>query len=695
MKKLLALIIACCIVLTIYDNAVAISSTNSKTQNSISQNDIISLIGLDKAIVLKKIGTDSKLVKMGITNKDSGYFYKKYGVSLYFNKLNKLQYIQKNGESVLFDKKIENSFSSVEDSFGYKYIEKYQIKNDGQLHEVYSEEGNVYSLTYNYKEYVIDFISKFESGKDLKILIYKPNNSLDEKTLTKLLTTSQKDIISYFGNEYIMSVENDENFPNWIYFKALGLYFCNYDNKDPKKAYIEFDKNVSLGNSKSGMNYKQISSKLGKARIIETIDYTPNYRLSYVKYPRKNYNLQFISEHNDLTNSNMQMVQIDHDYEARMHDNLYWEFVDDGTKAILIYNNKKYPIDIISGNQIVPVYDEREYKSNNIPNEALGACKFSLYSEGEVDCFYVTVKENKIVVYKRTDNFEGETNQKPFVEALSIDINDYSNIDTQTQRGQNTIILETPPINYYLSKKVTPKEVKPLKIEQQSKKSNNIIDDEKWFKDNKLTYNTYEVPNSLRNIKGNVPNFVGATFNDLLITKAFYDESYIYCTYGNDYSEGYILNVYSKKTKKQLYSFDFSNYRYSRDFVDKDYDYVEQAVDWATIKNNTLYVSNSHYTYAESSCNMNAYITAISLDNYEILWRSKPLVSNVQNFIIINDVIVCGYGFTDEQDYLYQLNLYTGKTIKQIPIKSAASYIVKKGNYLFVRTYNTDYVYKI
>ncbi len=690
MKRKYILIIICFLLLTISTSTV--SSAPKISKSKITTNDIISLIGSNKNVVLNTIGNKYQYRKTGITNKDTGYYYKELNVYLYFNKFDKLQYIQKSGETTLFEKRIENNFSSVMESFGYKEVEKYHM-GDGKRQEIFAEEDNLYSLTYNYKDYVVEFVSNDKTGKDLKIFIYKPNSLLDEKTLAKLLTASQKDIILDFGNEYIVSAVKDELFPSWIYYKALGLYFCNYNSENPKNAYIEFDKNVSLGKLRSGMNYKQISSKLGKSRVIETIEYAPDYRWYHVTYKRNNYNLEFLSEYNDLTDSKMQMVQTNPNYKTRMYDNLYWEFIGSDTKAVLIYDGKRYPINITNGSQLIPIYDEKEYKEYNIPDEALGACAFTMYSKGDADCFYVTVQNDKIKVFKRIDNMEGEITQKPFEEAMSIDINDFTETNSKINQGNKLVTLENPPMDYYLSKNAINKDVKPLKTPLYSQKSNNITDDDKWFKDNKLSISRYQVTSLDQ--KGNIPTFVDKTYNNLIITEAFFDESYIYCTYGANYSEGYIINIYSKETKDRLYSLDFSDYRYSKDFIDRDYYYIQQRVNWATIKNNTLYISSSHNTYANSSCNMNAYITAINLDNYEILWRSKPLVSNAENFLIINDVIVCGYGFTNEPDYLYQLNINTGEIIKQTPVKSAASYIIRKGNYLYVRTYNTDYVYKL
>lgn len=259
----------------------------------------------------------------------------------------------------------------------------------------------------------------------------------------------------------------------------------------------------------------------------------------------------------------------------------------------------------------------------------------------------------------------------------------------------STIVMDKPSFDYYKSKDVINKSNPVIKLKTKSCKPNNITDDENWFKKNKLSMNKYEVPNPYANTSGNLPKGLAVTWDDLIITSAFYDASYIYCTYGLDFSEGYILNIYDAKSLKMVYSLDFSNYRYSPKYIKADYEFIQQKINWATIKKNVLYISHSHNTYAKSSKNMNAYITAIDLEDMSIRWRTKALVSNSNNFVIVDDVIMSGYGFTAEPDYLYQIDMNNGKVLTKIPVKSSVSYIMKKGNALYVRTYNTDYKFDI
>ena len=92
--------------------------------------------------------------------------------------------------------------------------------------------------------------------------------------------------------------------------------------------------------------------------------------------------------------------------------------------------------------------------------------------------------------------------------------------------------------------------------------------------------------------------------------------------------------------------------------------------------------------YAQpDSCFMFAY----DLENNKLLWRSGDQTCNTMNFIVKKDVIICGYGFTSEKDYLYQLNLHTGEVIASLELKKQPDLLVPQDNMLYVHTYSYHY----
>ena len=228
-----------------------------------------------------------------------------------------------------------------------------------------------------------------------------------------------------------------------------------------------------------------------------------------------------------------------------------------------------------------------------------------------------------------------------------------------------------------------------------SSSQNDITDDEAWLVNNDLETNMYDVPNPYMGKQGNVPEDVPKYFQEYMLVRAIYSDQHVFLVYGEDFSEGRYLLIMDRETREITRVFDFSSYEYSPDYVEQDEAYINQRIDWTAIDGNVLFVSHSHSTYAASSKGMNAYITAVDLMTNEVLWRTKPLVCNSTNFVLIDKGIVCGYGFTNEKDYIYVLNQHTGDVQQTLPVKSGPSWIIRKNEEVFVRTYNTDYVFKI
>lgn len=140
---------------------------------------------------------------------------------------------------------------------------------------------------------------------------------------------------------------------------------------------------------------------------------------------------------------------------------------------------------------------------------------------------------------------------------------------------------------------------------------------------------------------------------------------------------------------------DFLAYGHGPDDRGEDADFVFQQVRWAEVKDGVLYVSNAHRTYAESSGGLNAYVTALDPGTFEVLWRSEPLVSNSENFVIVDDAIITGYGFTDEDDFIHVLDRRTGEVVSSLDVPSAPQYFHVVEDTLYVRCYDTDLVYAI
>ncbi|QFJ54596.1 DUF3298 domain-containing protein [Pseudobutyrivibrio xylanivorans] len=153
------------------------------------------------------------------------------------------------------------------------------------------------------------------------------------------------------------------------------------------------------------------------------------------------------------------------------------------------------------------------------------------------------------------------------------------------------------------------------------------------------------------------------------------------------------LFLYDYETNELLRTYDLSVLCNGPD-EEEEHSSSSQYIHWAKAMDGVLYVSLGHNGYASEEP-WSSYVVAIDMSSDKVLWRSEPLVSNASNFQIVDDTIICGYGFTAEPDYLYLLDKNTGEKVEQIKVESGPEQIEVVGDTLYVATYNTAYTYKI
>jgi len=113
---------------------------------------------------------------------------------------------------------------------------------------------------------------------------------------------------------------------------------------------------------------------------------------------------------------------------------------------------------------------------------------------------------------------------------------------------------------------------------------------------------------------------------------------------------------------------------------------------WAHCEDGVLYVSKSYNGYAwPNTC----YLIAIDLETGSLLWRSEDQTCNAHNFIVKEDVILCCYGFTDEADYLYQIDKHTGKVLSRTDLTKMGDYLIEQDGILYIHGYDRDYEFQM
>jgi hypothetical protein len=150
------------------------------------------------------------------------------------------------------------------------------------------------------------------------------------------------------------------------------------------------------------------------------------------------------------------------------------------------------------------------------------------------------------------------------------------------------------------------------------------------------------------------------------------------------YGGRYVVNL-----GRSPYAFDFARYLRPPNGA-----WLEE-VRWAREDDRVLYVEHAHLPYADETRGRNAYVSAIDLDTSRLRWRSRALVANARTFVVAGDLIVSGYGFTAERDFLYLLDRRTGRVLDRLEVPSAPDVIKLRGNRLHVRTYDRQVVARI
>ena len=155
---------------------------------------------------------------------------------------------------------------------------------------------------------------------------------------------------------------------------------------------------------------------------------------------------------------------------------------------------------------------------------------------------------------------------------------------------------------------------------------------------------------------------------------SFSDENYEYLWEGED------LYIYENGTGNCLYVLHYPTDKW---YVNGNNAYLKDGI---------FYGASVANGYAQpNTCFMFAY----DLENEKLLWRSADQSYNSMNFVVEGDVLICGYGFTAEPDYLYQINRNPGEIIDRLLLKKMPDLIVEQDGKLYVHTYSYNYVIEI
>ncbi|WP_428261398.1 hypothetical protein [Haliangium sp.] len=254
------------------------------------------------------------------------------------------------------------------------------------------------------------------------------------------------------------------------------------------------------------------------------------------------------------------------------------------------------------------------------------------------------------------------------------------------------VVLERPPFEAFVADELSdrsPRTGRRPKLVQVSVQRNQITDDERWFQDNELAL----PETSFALADPATPRYEGLPLWRRI------DSDLVLSIYGSFNSPRAIITGAASADAEPDFIFDFATWTMPPEVKPGDESFIAMEIPWAWVDGDRLYVCHAHRTYAESSGGKNAYLSAVRIPDGKLLWRTRPLVANARNFALVEAgdrrVLVTGYGFTAEPDFLYLIDPDTGAILNQTKLRKGASHIIPKDDKLYVRTYDRDYVFRI
>lgn len=230
-----------------------------------------------------------------------------------------------------------------------------------------------------------------------------------------------------------------------------------------------------------------------------------------------------------------------------------------------------------------------------------------------------------------------------------------------------------------------------VRLKRTSRKKNRITDDHVWYADNDL----------VRPVGALDPGWDRVPKATRWGQIAFYRENgaglrvAVYVLAGQRVEakeeEGF-SSIYDKE-------FDYTAVLFGADLVPRK---VFQLADFhpgilkmnhAVLVGDILYFDANYNGYASIAKEKTGYLTALDLADGRVLWTTKNLTASWRGFIVHEDVVVSGYGFTAEPDFLYVIDRRCGKVLQTVRLKTAHEVLIARGDRLYVRTYDHDYTF--
>ena len=136
----------------------------------------------------------------------------------------------------------------------------------------------------------------------------------------------------------------------------------------------------------------------------------------------------------------------------------------------------------------------------------------------------------------------------------------------ENEQMDTYVILPNPSFSYYRSDRVQERELTAIALIKEGEEPNEIIDEDKWFQGNGLQRQGFP----------------------------YEDGEYRYEAFRNEADQP-ALFLTELATGKTV-TFDLREYQYGTEYVEADYDFIDQNLFYAAVRDNVLYLATGHYT---------------------------------------------------------------------------------------------------
>ena len=109
-------------------------------------------------------------------------------------------------------------------------------------------------------------------------------------------------------------------------------------------------------------------------------------------------------------------------------------------------------------------------------------------------------------------------------------------------------------------------------------------------------------------------------------------------------------------------------------------------------------INNIHYSSERVHCPSLPFMIreAVDTSTDKTLWVSKPNTCNTNNFLILDNSIICGFGDSGKPDFINVLNRFTGVQKQQLWVANAPNWLaIGSDGRLYVSLYDKHVAFKI